>query len=128
MLEHGADYNKCSVDETQPSDKRLSEINEGNTPLMIACFLGKMKYVKKLCSYPDLSINSQDCNGYTALIKCAVSRWNRRNQGKKNDRYEEIYKFLKDEMKADTRIRDRNNRTAQDWWDRPAEIDEEEDD
>lgn len=128
LLEHGADYNKCSVDETQPGDKRLSEINEGNTPLMIACFLGKIKYVKKLCSYPDISINSQDCNGYTALIKCAVSRWNRRNMGKKYDRYEEIYNFLKDEMKADTRIRDRNNRTAQDWWDRPAEIDEEDDD
>ena len=126
LLDYGTDYNKCSVDETQPSDKRISEINEGNTPLMIACYHGKVKYVEKLCSYPDISINAQDCNGYTALIKCAVSRWNRKNQGKRYDRYEKLYHFLKDEMHADTLIRDRNNRTAQDWWDRPTELEEEE--
>lgn len=126
LLEHGADYNKCSVDETQPSNKRISEINEGNTPLMIACYHGKTKYVKKLCSFPDLSINAQDCNGYTALIKCAVARWDRKNRGKRYDRYEELYRFLKDEMHADTLIRDRNNRTALDWWNRPTELEEEE--
>ena len=126
LLDYGADYNKCSVDETQISDKRISEINEGNTPLMIACYHGKIKYVKKLCTFPDISINAQDCNGYTALIKCAVARWNQKNQGKKYDRYEKLYHFLKDEMHADTLIRDRNNRTAQDWWDRPTELEEEE--
>ena len=128
LLDYGADYNKCSVDETQPSDKRISEINEGNTPLMIACYHGKVKYVEKLCSFSDISINAQDCNGYTALIKCAVARWNRKNQGKRYDRYEKIYHFLKDEMHADTLIRDRNNRTAQDWWDRQTELEEEDDD
>ena len=128
LLEHGADYNKCSVDETQPGFKRISEINEGNTPLMIACFLGKMNFVKKLCSYPDISINAQDCNGYTALIKSAVARWNRKNQGKRFDRFEDIYFFLKNEMKADILIRDRNNRTAQDWWDMPTEMEDEEND
>lgn len=115
LLEHGADYNKGSVDETQPGDKRMSEINEGNTPLMIACFLGKEKYVKKLCSLPGICINSQDCNGFTPLIKCAVARWKWRNQGKPYDRFEAIYRFLINEMHADTLIRDRNNRTAQDW-------------
>ena len=127
LLEHGADYNKCSVDETQSRDKRISEINEGNTPLMIACFLGKKNFVEKLCTLPDLCINAQDCNGYTALIKCVVARWNKKNEGKRYDRYEELYLYLKDVMHADVLIRDRNNRTAQDWWDRPAEIDEEED-
>lgn len=128
LLEHGADYNKCSVDETQPADtyKRISEINEGNTPLMIACFLGKEAWVRKLCSYPDICVNSQDCNGYTPLIKCAVARWNKKNQGKKYDRYETIYYFLKEEMHADPLIRDRNNRTAEDWWNRPTELEEEE--
>ncbi len=128
LLEHGADYNKCSVDETQPADthKRLSEINEGNTPLMIACFLGKEKWVRKLCSYPDICVNSQDCNGYTPLIKCAVVRWNKKNQGKKYDVYERIYHFLKEEMHADPLIRDRNNLTARDWWDRPTEQEGEE--
>lgn len=128
LLRHGADYNKCSVDETQPGHKRISEINEGNTPLMIACFLGKEKWVRKLCSYPDICINSQDCNGYTPLIKSAVARWNKRNEGKKHDKYESIYYFLKDEMHADTLIRDRNNKTAQWWWDRPTELEEEEND
>ena len=128
LLDYSADYNKCSVDETQPSDKRISEINEGNTPLMIACFLGKMKFVKKLCSFSDISINAQDCNGYTALMKCAVSRWKHKNEGKRYDRYEQIYWYLKDEMHADVLIRDRNNRTAQDWWDRPTETEEEDDD
>jgi len=127
LLEHGADYNKCSVDETQPGHKRISEINEGNTPLMIACFLGKVKYVKKLCSLPEICVNSQDCNGFTPLIKCAVARWNRRNQGKPYDRFEAIYRFLINEMHADTLIRDRNNRTAQDWWDRPTETEEDDD-
>lgn len=128
LLRHGADYNKCSVDETQPGHKRISEINEGNTPLMIACFLGKEKWVRKLCSYPDICINSQDCNGYTPLIKSTVARWNKRNEGKKHDKYESIYYFLKDEMHADTLIRDRNNKTAQWWWDRPTELEEEEND
>lgn len=126
LLRYKADYNKCSVDETQPGHKRLSEINEGNTPLMIACFLGREKYVKKLCSMPDICVNSQDCNGYTPLIKCAVARWNRRNQGGKCEQYERIYKFLKDKMHADPLIRDRNNMTAQDWWEKPTE--EEDDD
>lgn len=127
LLEHGADYNKCSVDETQPIDtfKRLSEINEGNTPLMIACFLGKEKWVHKLCEYPDICVNSQDCNGYTPLIKSAVARWNRKNQGKNYDRYERIYHFLKEKMHADPLIRDRNNLTAEDWWNRPTELEEE---
>ena len=118
----------CSVDETQPGHKRISEINEGNTPLMIACFLGKEKWVRKLCSYPDICINSQDCNGYTPLIKSAVARWNKKNEGKKHDRYDSIYYFLKDEMHADTLIRDRNNRTAEEWWNRPTILEEEEND
>lgn len=128
LLDYGADYNKCSVDETQPANtyKRISEINEGNTPLMIACFLGEEEWVKKLCSYPDICLNSQDCNGYTPLIKCAVARWNMKNQGKSYDKYERIYNFLKDEMHADSLIRDRNNRTAEDWWNRPTELEEEE--
>lgn len=130
LLEYGADYNKVSVDETQPvnTHKRISEINEGNTPLMIACWLGKKRHVMKLCSMPDICINSQDCNGYTPLMKCAVSRWNRKNKGQPCGVQEELYKFLKDEMHADTLIRDRNNMTAEDWWNKPLEYSEDEND
>lgn len=124
LLESGADYNKSSVDETQPGHKRIPEINEGNTPLMIACWLGRERYVKELCKRNDLCINAQDVNGYTALMKCAVQRWNQRNEGRPYDRYERLYRFLRDQMHADTLIRDRNNMTAQDWWDRPTELEE----
>ena len=41
---------------------------------------------------------------------------------------EELYKFLRDEMHADTLIRDRNNMTAEDWWNKPLEYSEGEND
>jgi len=115
LLEAGADYNKGSVDETKRRDLRISEKNEGNTPLMKACWEGKKIFVEELLKKPDLSINQQDCNGYTALIKCAVQRNNRKKKGLPCNYYEDLYHLLI-EKGADTRIRDRNNRTAQDWW------------
>ena len=116
LLEMGADYNKGSVDETTPSHLKLQNINEGNTPLMIACWHANLKFVKELCRLPDISLNQQDSNGYTALIKCAVQRYNRIKEGKKVDYLESIYRFLLTLDKVDTLIRDRQNRTANDWW------------
>lgn len=123
LLEAGADYNKGSIDETKQSDLRISAKNEGNTPLMKACWEGKKQFVCELLKKPDLSINQQDCNGYTALIKCAVQRYNRKKAGRKYNYYEELYKLLM-ENGADTRIRDRNNRTAKDWWDMADQLEE----
>lgn len=94
LLEMGADYNKGSVDETTPSHLKLQNINEGNTPLMIACWHANFRFVKELCQLPDISLNQQDSNGYTALIKCAVQRYNRIKEGKKVDYLESIYRFL----------------------------------
>lgn len=71
---------------------------------MVAAWHGRMDFIKKLCNYKDLSINQQDANGYTALIKAAI---------KKNN---EIYNFLI-KNKADTKIRDRIGRTAKDYYD-----------
>ena len=116
LLEMGADYNKGSVDETTPSHLKMQNINEGNTPLMIACWHSNKKFVEKLCSLPDISLNQQDSNGYTALIKCAVQRYNRINEGKKVDYVESIYRYLLSLDKVDTLIRDRQNRAAKDWW------------
>lgn len=116
LLEMGADYNKGSVDETTPSHLKLQNINEGNTPLMIACWHAIFRFVKELCQLPDISLNQQDSNGYTALIKCAVQRYNRIKEGKKVDYLESIYRFLLTLDKVDTLIRDRQNRTANDWW------------
>lgn len=101
LLENGADYNKGSINETCIDYIRCH--NEGNTPLMIACWHGRKKFVEKLCSYKDIGLNQQDSNGFTPLIKCA---W------KKN---KELYKYLLTFPRVDIYIRDRNNHTAQ-WW------------
>ena len=45
------------------------EKNEGNMPLMVAAWDGKVEFVKALCSDERTSINQQDANGFTALIK-----------------------------------------------------------
>ena len=84
---------------------------------MIACWHCKKKFVYSLCEKEGISINQQDSNGYTALMKCAVQRYNRKKKGLSSKLNEELYKYLV-EQGADTRIRDRNNHTAQDWWNR----------
>ena len=43
--------------------------------------------------------------------------YNRKKKGLSSKLNEELYKYLV-EQGADTRIRDRNNHTAQDWWNR----------
>lgn len=84
---------------------------------MIACWSGRRKYVEKLCSYSDISLNQQDSNGYTALIKCAVARYNRKKARKSYGVNESLFRYLQ-KRGADPLIRDRNNHTAQDWWKR----------
>ncbi len=101
LLENGADYNKGSINETHIDYIRCK--NEGNTPLMIACWHGRKNFVEKLCSYKDIGLNQQDSNGFTPLIKCA---W------KKNL---ELYDYLLSFSRTDIYIRDRNNHTAK-WW------------
>lgn len=83
---------------------------------MIACWHGRKRFVKKLCQLPDLSLNQQDSNGYTALHKCAVQRYNRRREQKDTAVSGYIYRYLLAIPRVDTLIRDRNNKTAKDWW------------
>lgn len=126
LLNANADYNKCSLDETKTTIKRrISVNNEGNTALMRACWEGKTEFVQELLKYPDLSINQQDCNGYTALIKCAVQRYNKKKIGADYSCYEDLFNLLCDNG-ADPKIRDRNNKTAQDWWNMGDALDMEE--
>ena len=73
--------------------------NEGNTPLMVAAFHGYANIVEKLCAHKEISINQQDRNGYTALIKACMNV---------NDDCKDI--LLK--YGADKRIRDFNRKTA----------------
>ena len=117
LMEAGCDYNKAARDERTASYMKVGKLNEGNTPLMIACWHSKEKFVYSLCKKEGISINQQDSNGYTALMKCAVQRYNRKKKGLPSKLNEKLYKYLI-EQGADTQIRDRNNHTAQDWWNR----------
>ena len=125
LLDYGCDFNKGSRDERTYSHMKIGKLNEGNTPLMIACWQGQKKFSERLCSLPGISLNQQDSNGYTALIKCAVQRYNRKKAGKPYGLQEEMYRYLISKG-ADQLIRDRNNETAQDWWDKADQLDEEE--
>lgn len=51
--------------------KMVRQQNEGNMPLMVAAWSGLSDFVKELCSHPDIILNQQDSNGFTALIKAA---------------------------------------------------------
>lgn len=48
---------------------KVRQKNEGNMPLMIAAWDGRSEFVKALCEDKRTSINQQDANGFTALIK-----------------------------------------------------------
>ena len=124
LLEYGCDFNKGSRDERTYSHMKIGKLNEGNTPLMIACWQGLKMFAEQLCALPGISLNQQDSNGYTALIKCAVQRYNRKKAGKPYAVQEELYRYLISKG-ADQLIRDRNNETAQDWWEKGEQLDEE---
>lgn len=49
--------------------------NDGNMPLMIAAWDNKLDYVKELCADERTSLNQQDGNGFTALIKACYWGW-----------------------------------------------------
>ena len=51
--------------------KMIRHQNEGNMPLMVAARSGLVDIVKMLCNHPDIILNQQDSNGFTALIKVA---------------------------------------------------------
>lgn len=98
LLDHNADYNKGSIKETR--EEYIKCRNEGNTPLMIACFHNRKKFVERLCEYKDIGLNQQDSNGFTPLFKCAIKK------------HKELYNYLLSFTRTDIYIRDRNNRTA----------------
>jgi len=82
---------------------KIRQKNDGNMPLMIAAWDGRLDYVKELCADPRTSINQQDGNGFTALIKACYWGWL------------ECRDALL-EAGADTKIVDRYGYTAQDRY------------
>lgn len=121
LLEHGADFNKGSMDEANTGYFRTQ--NEGNTPLMVACWHGRKKYIEKLCGQKGICLNQQDGNGYTALMKCAIQRGRRKKMGLAYSLNERLYQYLLDRG-ADPLIRDRKNRTAEQLWQEGDEADD----
>ena len=121
LLEAGADINKGSINEAHTGYFKTQ--NEGNTPLMVACWHGRKKYVHILCEQDGICLNQQDGNGYTALMKCAIQRARRKKRGANYSLSEELYNYLIDKG-ADTLIRDRRNRTAEQLWKEGDSIDD----
>ncbi len=81
----------------------LRQKNEGNMPLMVAALHGYESLVRLLCEDERISINQQDSNGYTALIKACMNG---------NTRCRDILQ----EHHADERIVDINGKTAMDHY------------
>ena len=77
--------------------------NEGNMPLMVAAYHGRENMVRLLCQCETISINQQDGNGFTALMKACMN-------GK--TRCRDILK----EYNADERIVDINGLTFMDHY------------
>lgn len=53
---------------------KVRQKNEGNTPLMVAAWENQIEMVRDLCNDERVSINQQDSNGFTALIKACYWR------------------------------------------------------
>lgn len=68
--------NECHADPNVGSRNphasgKVRQKNEGNMPLMIAAWDGREQFVEALCNDKRTSINQQDGNGFTALIKAS---------------------------------------------------------
>ena len=65
-----------NVGSRNPHDAgKIRQKNDGNMPLMIAAWDNKLEYVKELCADSRTSLNQQDGNGFTALIKACYWGW-----------------------------------------------------
>lgn len=82
---------------------KFRQKNQGNMPLMIAAWLGRSEFVEALLKDKRTSINQQDANGFTALIKASANG------------YTKCIRLLK-EAGADQKIVDINGKTAEDWY------------
>lgn len=51
---------------------KIRNKNDGNMPLMVAAWHNRIDFVRDLCADPRTSLNQQDGNGFTALIKASI--------------------------------------------------------
>jgi len=65
-----------NVGSRNPHDAgKIRQKNDGNMPLMIAAWDNKIDFVKELVADERTSLNQQDGNGFTALIKACYWGW-----------------------------------------------------
>lgn len=102
FFECGANPN---VGSSNPYDVgKIRQKNDGNMPLMVAAWENQINIVSDLCADKRVSLNQQDGNGFTALIKAC--HW-----GNKECRQ------IIEEAGADTTIIDHKGLSAEDHWD-----------
>ncbi len=102
LKECGADPN---IGSRNPYDVgKVRQKNDGNMPLMVAAWENQVEMVRDLCDDKRTSLNQQDGNGYTALIKACI----RGNI--------ECRKIIEG-AGADVTILDHEGYTAQERWD-----------
>ncbi len=111
--------NECNanpnVGSRNPYDtSKVRQKNEGNMPLMIAAFDGKKDFVAALCNDERTSINQQDANGFTALMKACMNGHFSNNQKRRTWDIKSILIAAN----ADQKIVDIDGNTADDWVDR----------
>ncbi len=93
-----------NVGSRDPFDSgKVRHKNEGNMPLMVAAYDGRDDIVRLLCQDERISINQQDANGFTALMKACMNG---------NTRCRDIIQ----EYNADERIVDINGWTFMDHY------------
>lgn len=83
---------------------KVRQKNNGNTPLMVAAWENQIEMVRDLCADERISLNQQDGNGFTALIKACI-------RGNKECR------TIIQEAGADVTILDHEGFSAEDRWD-----------
>ena len=108
--------NECkanpNIGSRNPYDSgKVRQKNEGNMPIMIAAYDGRKRFVEALCKDERTSINQQDANGFTALMKACM---NGHFEDSKENRTWNIKGVLL-AANADEKIVDINGRTAEDW-------------
>ena len=65
-----------NVGSRNPHDAgKIRQKNDGNMPLMIAAWDNRLEYVRELIADERTSLNQQDGNGFTALIKACYWGW-----------------------------------------------------
>ncbi len=102
-------YHECkanpNVGSRNPYDiGKIRQKNDGNMPLMVAAWENQIDMVKDLCADKRVSLNQQDGNGFTALIKACY--WGNK----------ECRKIIED-AGADKSILDHEGFSAEDRWD-----------